>query len=211
VVGGIGGRLAMFVLRLTSSSTLHGVATDDGFTIGIVSVQTGFLLIAATVLGAGGGAIYLVIRGWLPERARPWITAVIGGILGGGAIIRPGGIDFGLLDPLPLAVAMFIAIPALGAAAISVVAERLLADGSSTERANRWLLGLVPLTLVAVLGPFGLIAMVATILIGMLGPRYPALGEAWTSRLATGLGRVALIVATAAGAVVLANDIGAVL
>jgi hypothetical protein len=40
LIGGVGGRLAMLALRLTSGPSLHGVSTDDGFTIGRVSLQS---------------------------------------------------------------------------------------------------------------------------------------------------------------------------
>jgi hypothetical protein len=35
LIGGVGGRLAMFVLRLTSDPALRGAKTDDGFTTAI--------------------------------------------------------------------------------------------------------------------------------------------------------------------------------
>jgi hypothetical protein len=54
LIGGVGGRLAMFILRLTSSDSLHGVETDDGFTIGSFTGATVFLVIATAFLGAFG-------------------------------------------------------------------------------------------------------------------------------------------------------------
>lgn len=42
LIGGVGGRLAMFLLRLTSSESLHGVETDDGFIIGSLTSDTFF-------------------------------------------------------------------------------------------------------------------------------------------------------------------------
>lgn len=42
LIGGVGGRLAMFVLRLTSSETLHGLETDDGFIVGSFTSDTFF-------------------------------------------------------------------------------------------------------------------------------------------------------------------------
>ena len=35
LVGGVGGRVAMLLLRLTSDPRLRGLETDDGFTIGV--------------------------------------------------------------------------------------------------------------------------------------------------------------------------------
>src|SRR5690349_13321207 len=60
VIGGVGGRLAMLALRLTSNPGLRGLATDDGFTIGRVSAATIFLLGVTAALGMAGGLFYLV-------------------------------------------------------------------------------------------------------------------------------------------------------
>ena len=70
VVGGIGGRLAMFVLRLTSDPSLHGAETDDGFIMGQISGATLFLLIVTSVLGVLAGVLYLAVRTWFPLRRR---------------------------------------------------------------------------------------------------------------------------------------------
>jgi hypothetical protein len=40
LIGGVGGRLAVLLLRVTSDPRLHGSQTDDGFTIGVVSTLT---------------------------------------------------------------------------------------------------------------------------------------------------------------------------
>ena len=112
IIGGVGGRFAMFVLRLTSDPALHGIKTDDDFTIGIVSGQTMFLLAATALAGTMGGVLYLVARHWIPHDARGWGSALFFGSIGAAFAIRPGGVDFTLISPLPLAIAMFIALPA---------------------------------------------------------------------------------------------------
>ena len=89
LVGGIGGRLGMFVLRLTSNPSLHGLETDDGFTIGIFSGATLFLLLLTAVLGAAGGLVYVIVRPWLPEAARPWLFDGLAGVVGGAAVSVP--------------------------------------------------------------------------------------------------------------------------
>ena len=75
LIGGVGGRLAMFVLRVTSDPSLHGLKTDDGFTIGRFSGETLFLVLATAALGVLGGLLYLAVRPWLPER---WRAALAG-------------------------------------------------------------------------------------------------------------------------------------
>ena len=130
LIGGVGGRLAMFVLRITSDPSLHGLKTDDGFSIGRFSGETLFLVLVTAALGVMGGLVYLVARPWLPERWRAALTGVFGGIVGGALFISPDGLDFTRLDPLPLAIVMFIALPAIYGVAMSVFVERLLPSSS---------------------------------------------------------------------------------
>ncbi len=220
VMGGIGGRLAMLVLRLTSSPTLHGLTTDDGFTIGIVSAQTGFLLMVTTLVGAMVGAGYLVVRGWLPERSRPWLAGALGALVGGARILRPEGIDFTLLDPLPLAVAMFLAIPAGVGVATSLLAERFLRDGSVFARSRLafvslvLLLPVVPIALGDLRGPVGLslaLAVVATVALVAIAGRRRMLGRIWASEPVVWIGRAVLAAAAAASSVELARDVSSIL
>lgn len=192
VIGGIGGRLAMFVLRLTSDPALRGLKTDDDFTIGIFSGATMFLLLVTAFLGVVGGLVYLAIRSWLPARARPWLFGMLTGIVGGAVVIRPGGIDFTLLEPLGLAVAMFVVLPAAYGVATSLLAERFLADDSAFARSRLWIAGLV---LLLPLGLFGLrgLALLALILAAvLLGRAVPAIGSLWNSPPVAWIGRIGL-------------------
>ena len=68
VIGGIGGRLVMFVLRLGSSDAVIGSTTDDGFTIGIFTSQSLFLITVTMGIGAATGVVYFIIRSALPRR-----------------------------------------------------------------------------------------------------------------------------------------------
>ena len=82
LIGGVGGRLAMLLLRLTSSDALRGVETDDGFVIGKVTTATvGFVLVMG-ILGVAGGVFYRVVRRWLPDRGRPLIVGALFAVLG---------------------------------------------------------------------------------------------------------------------------------
>ncbi len=211
VIGGIGGRLAMFVLRLTSDPVLRGLKTDDDFTIGIFSAATLFLVIVTTVLGIIGGLVYLVVRGWLPERARPWVFGALTGIVGGAQVIRPGGIDFTLLEPLGLAVAMFIVLPAAYGVAVSLLAERFLADDSAFSRSRAWIAGLVlllPLGLFGLVGPAVIAAIVAVVLLCRAAPQIASL---WTSPPVTWIGRTGLAAVAIVWGAALVRDVVEVL
>jgi len=134
LIGGVGGRLAMFVLRLTSDPSLKGRLTDDGFEIGSFTGNTFFLVALCTAAGLLGGLFFLVVRGWLPERGRPLMMAAFGGAVGGSVVIHPGGIDFTQLDPLALAIVMFIALPALYGAAMSRLVDLWIARANQAQR-----------------------------------------------------------------------------
>lgn len=129
--GGIGGRIAMRILFLTSDDRVRGVTSDDGFEIGIISFGSVFLLvfcaIAGAVIGVFGGMLRMVTAG------PTWLVAVCSGITSaayfGAFIVTPEGVDFRLLEPLGLALTLFIALPGLWGATVVVLTERLLQPG----------------------------------------------------------------------------------
>lgn len=151
VIGGIGGRLAMLVLRLGSSDTLHGLATDDGFTIGRVSTETFFLLMVAGGLGAASGVVYVAIRRALPSRGRPLLTGVVVALVTGADIVDPGSFDFSALDQKPFAIAAFTVLPGLAAFTVVTAIERLLVIEPWSSRPLAIVLSLAALVLNVVL------------------------------------------------------------
>jgi hypothetical protein len=69
VVGGVGSRVAMLVLRLTSPDHVRGVTSDDGFTIGRVTLSGTYnLLLLGAAVGIIGAAAYRVVAPWLIGR-----------------------------------------------------------------------------------------------------------------------------------------------
>lgn len=136
--GGIGGRVAMRVLFLTSNATVRGVQSDDGFEIGRISTDSIFLIIAMTfvgaVLGAGYGLLRMAVRGplWLVATG---VAVALGIGAGGGMIVSAGGVDFTLLGPLWLAVGLFVFLPAAWGVTVVVATERLLHYRSVISRA----------------------------------------------------------------------------
>src|SRR5512141_1311330 len=88
LTGGIGGRLAMFILRLTSPDYVRGAQSDDGFTIGRFSLETSFLLAVTAALGSIAGVIYMSVRPALPSRWRRAIWATLCAVVGGATLIH---------------------------------------------------------------------------------------------------------------------------
>ena len=204
LIGGVGGRLAMLLLRLTSDPALHGATTDDGFTIGVFSAQTLFLLGVTAGLGILGGLFYLIVRGWIPDRRRVIVMMVFFGIVGGAGLLRPRGIDFTKLSPLPLAVAMFVAIPVAYGAAMPWLTERMLREGSAIRRGRwTWIAGLSPLAAANVVGVLVLLIALVVWYVGRSAPRTIA---AWRSGVATWIGRALLVAAAVASGAKLVGD-----
>jgi hypothetical protein len=204
LIGGVGGRLAMLLLRLTSDPTLRGVRTDDGFTIGRVSSETLFLLGVTAALGMAGGVFYLVVRGWIPRRGRVPAMTVFFGLVGGAGLISPHGLDFNAIEPLPLAVGLFVAIPVAYGAAMPWLTERLLREDSSLRRRRwAWVAGLAPLVLANVVG---LLVLAAAWIVWTIGRASPVVLAAWRSRAAVWAGRAALVVASILGGAGVARD-----
>jgi hypothetical protein len=202
--GGVGGRFAMLLLRLTSDPVLRGMKTDDGFTIGVVSTDTLFLLGVTAGLGIVGGLFYLIVRGWIPDRWRVVVMTVYVGLVGGAGLISPDGIDFRVLSPLPLAVAMFVAIAAAYGALMPWLTERMLREDSVMRRRPwAWIVGLLPL---AVANIVGILVLLLAMLVLLVRRWSPATIAAWQSPVAMWIGRSLLLSTAVVSGVNLVRD-----
>jgi hypothetical protein len=149
LVGGVGGRLAMLLLRLTSPEAVLGLTSDDGFRIGVVSAKTLGFVLQMTVAGAPLGAIYGALRLGIPPRLRLPLWTLACAAYFGQAIVHEEGIDFTLLEPVALAVALFVALPAAWAALVAALVERWLRR-ERPPRVHRVATRVVPLVLAGV-------------------------------------------------------------
>jgi hypothetical protein len=171
VWGGIGGRIAMRVVFLTSDERVRGLTSDDGFEIGTISVATMFLLIVTTIFGAFAGFGIGIIR--MVTSGPTWAVAIGTGLASasfvGAAIVHTDGVDFRLLDPLWLTVGLFLLLPGLWGATVVIVTERLLRsdliEGLPTRVHRRYwgAIGWVLLVGVTTFGLRGILADVGTL------------------------------------------------
>lgn len=162
LVGGIGGRLAMLLLARLAPET-RGAISDDGFLIGQFTVSgTLNLLAVCTVVGVLGGGVYLIMRGLMigPRWFQVLSIALGPAVVVGALLVHREGVDFTLLRPAWLAIALFVAIPGLYAGLLTAVEERWLRTERRLLLAPRrvafvplilWL-PLAPVLLVGVLG-----------------------------------------------------------
>ena len=162
LVGGIGGRFAMFILARANPQAA-GVESDDGFVMGTFTMSgTANLLMVGMFLGVLGGGVYFLLRGL---RIGPrWfeILSMSGaaGVVIGSMLIHTDGIDFILLKPAYLPIAMFVAVPAIFVVFLTVLVERWMAPDGWFMRAPRtkllaclllWI-PLAPVLMILVLG-----------------------------------------------------------
>src|SRR4029450_10194938 len=128
VVGGIGGRLAMMLLaRLNPEAT--DVTGDDGFTMGQCTVSdTLNLLLLGTLLGVVGAGVYALLRGLrIGPRWFQVLSICVGpAVVISALIVHTDGVDLQLLEPTWLTIGLFIALPGLYAALLTLLAERVL-------------------------------------------------------------------------------------
>lgn len=121
----------MLLLRITSPEFVVGMTSDDGFEIGVVTFDTLQLMLATAMLGGMNGILYAALRGSIPRRLRLPLWALFAAAFGGATIVHEDGVDFTVLEPAALAVALFVALPAAAAMLVVVLVERL-------SRAEPW-------------------------------------------------------------------------
>lgn len=168
VVGGVGGRLAMLLLAVLNPDAA-GTVSDDGFVMG----QLGFLntlnLLAVGVgLGLLGAVFYVVLRGLMigPRWFAVLSISVGPAVVVGEMLVHTEGVDFRVLEPAGLAIALFVLIPGLYAAALTLLAERWLRPSSWFARAP--LSRVAPVLLVWVLA-FPLLPVLLAVAVGWRG------------------------------------------
>lgn len=162
LVGGVGGRLAMMVLaRMNPRAT--GVTSDDGFSIGQLTLAGSLnLLLVGALLGALGAAVYAVLRALMigPRWFQVLSVSVGPAIVVGEQLVHVDGVDFTFLQPAWLAIVMFVLIPGVYAALLTVVAERWIAPDRFFAR------GRLPLALAPLLAFVPLAPLLAAISVG---------------------------------------------
>lgn len=165
LVGGVGGRLAMLVLRLLSPDTVNGVVSDDGFVIGQVTLSGTYSLVAVGALfGLLGASAYRWVDHWLigPGWFRQVTAALGAGAVVGSMLVHPDGVDFQLLRPLWLAIALFVLIPAVFGFFIGPLEKVLARPETWVNRGRRgWI---VPIVSIAAVPPLVIVVAFVSVL-----------------------------------------------
>jgi hypothetical protein len=126
------------------------------------------------------------------------------GLVGGTGLVRPDGIDFRALSPLPLAVAMFVAIAVAYGAAMPWLTERMLREDSVMRRRPwPWIVGLLPLAAANIVG---ILVLGLAMLVLLVRRSAPTTIAAWRSPIATWIGRMLLLVTAVISGAKLVRD-----
>lgn len=130
LVAWAGGRLAMRILAATSPASAQGRLTEAQANVGFPTIEGSIALLFFGGLPAGFAAafIYVLLRRWLP--AGRWAGPVFGVLLllVFGASVEPfraDNIDFAIVGPGWLSVAIFSALAVLHGAVVAAVAGAL--------------------------------------------------------------------------------------
>ena len=210
VVIGIGSRLAMLLLRFTSSDRVIGVQSDDDFTIGRFTLSGTYNLL---LLGAGfgilGAAAYRLVAPRLigPSWFRQVTLGLASGAVVGSMLVHADGIDFTQLTPKWLAIGLFVALPALFGAFIGPAFDAVAAPGSWTAVGRRrWL---VPVIAIACFPPTVLVVAVIAAVVALFSglDSVARVGDLRTGVAATLVIRAAWLLIAVAGLAALVNDI----
>jgi hypothetical protein len=203
---GLGSRLIMLLLRLTSPDSVIGATSDDGFTIGEFTLGGTYnLLMMGMGLGLLGAAVYLAIKPLLigPLWFRRLCTGVGSGVVVAAIVINRDGVDFIILKPTWLAIALFVTLPILFGTIVGPVVDRISASRfARTAGRQPWLLPVVALTLfplswivalvVAAALAIGLVISDTKVAKAAQAPAARLMGQAGFAAIA-GLGLLALV------------------
>jgi hypothetical protein len=184
--------------------------TDDGFVIGSFTPAT-FVFIAAVTGGVTlfFAPIHALVRRWVPSSWRVLTFALVLGLFGGSELVHSDGMDFRVLTPQPLAVGLFVALPAAFGAAV----EPLHRLQGWTRRVPNIVAALVAVAAscvfgLAVRGVVGLVLVLIGWAVVVLTPAGSVVA-AVTSRPAVLVGRAGLLLIAGLGARGLAEDVAA--
>jgi hypothetical protein len=159
VIGGVGGRLAMRLLFITSDDSVKGTISDDGFEIGRFTLGDTVGLVVVTAFIGVIAALFLLLAhpfvAFLGPRVVP-VMAVFYGVVGGAMMVHRDGIDFNALAPIWLAIVLFVGICAGFGAAAAALLRAAARDGGWAQSLPRWALVAPLVTLV--FPPFLLVA-----------------------------------------------------
>lgn len=178
LIAGAGGRLAMRLLAATAGDAAQGRLTEADEIVGRITTggSIGFILFTALFFGAASGALYVVIRRWLP-------SGRLGGLAYGLLLLivaaptidplRAENPDFGIVRPGWVAVLVFSAVILVHGMLVSALAGRYSRALPLPSKGRRAVVAYLPLLVLVPVAPVAvIIALVGLVVVGLsrVGP-----------------------------------------
>jgi hypothetical protein len=178
LIAGAGGRLAMRLLAATAGDDAQGRLTEAEEIVGRITTSgsIGFIVFTALFFGAATGALYVLIRRWLP-------SGRLGGLAYGLLLLivaapsieplRAENPDFGIVGPGWVAVLVFSAVVLVHGMLVSALAGRYSRALPLPSTGRRALAAYLPLLVMVPAAPVAvLIALVGVLVVGLsrVGP-----------------------------------------
>ena len=156
---------------------MNGVRSDDDFVIGKFTLGGTYnLMMLGAAVGILGVGVYRLVAPWLvgPMWFRRVTTGLASAVVVGSMLVHADGIDYRVLKPTWLAIALFVALPGLFGGLIGPVVDRVASPDSWTRTGRRkWALpvaALVPFPLAAFPLVFAVVLMTLSMAIAEATP-----------------------------------------
>lgn len=197
LIAGAGGRLAMRLLAATAGDAAQGRVTEAEEIVGRVSAggTIGFIVFVALFFGLATGALYLLIRRWLP-------AGRLGGLAYGLFLLvllatridplRADNPDFDIVGPGWVAVVVFGALVVVHGMLVSAIAGRYSRTLPLISKQRRSVLAYAPLLILLPMAPAAVFLFLVGV-VAVLLSRSVTLVQVLRSRSAALGGRVALV------------------
>lgn len=197
LVAGAGGRLAMRLLAATAGDAAQGRVTEADQVVGKITVggTIGFIVFTGLFFGLTSGALYLLIRRWLP-------AGRLAGVAFGGVLLviaatrieplRRDNPDFDIVGPGWLSLVVFAALVLAYGMSVAAVAGRYSLVLPLLSRRRRSVLAHAPLLLVAPMAPV-LVPVTLVGVVSVLAARLRPVVATLRSRRSTVVGRAVLV------------------
>lgn len=158
LVAGAGGRLAMRLLAATAGDAAQGQKTEADQIVGRITADgsIGFIIFTGLFFGLATGALYLVIRRWLPEgRLGGLAFGLLLLVVAAPAIdpLRADNPDFDIVGPGWLAVLVFSALVLVHGMLVGALAARYSHSLPLPSRQRRAVVAYLPLLLLVPMAP----------------------------------------------------------
>lgn len=200
LIAGAGGRLAMRLLAATAGDGAQGRTTEAEEIVGRITTggSIGFIVFTGLFFGLATGALYMVIRRWLPPGR-------LGGLAYGMLLLvvaapridplRADNPDFGIVGPGWVAVVVFSALVLVHGMLVAALAGRYSRSLPPPSLRRRTLIAYAPLLLLIPAAPVAVVLAVVGLLAVGLSRAEPAI-KAIRSHATAVAGRIVLAVVT---------------